>query len=107
MYTIEVEDECACFKKSGLENNITFDTREDAHMKAKILECRMNQEFCLKHYFTAVDYGEKIVIKKMVRPVDEDADEDTEDVKSLLAKSPVTIGFSDGEETPNGSRSDH
>lgn len=101
MYTIEIENECSCFKKSGMQNNMTFETLEDAHMKAKVIECRMNQEFCLKHYFTAVDYGEKIVIKSIIRPIDDD--DDDEDIKELIARSPVKIGFSDGEDTPNGS----
>lgn len=100
MYTITIENECGCFKKSGLENNMTFETREDAHMKAKIIECRMNQEFCLKHYFTAVDKGDTILITSMVRPDYED--EDAEDVKELIAKSGVKIGFDEKESTPNG-----
>ena len=96
MYTIEIENECSCFKKSGLTNNMTFETREDAHMKAKVLECRMNQEFCMKHYFEAVDYGDKIVLHSTVRPVDED----DEDIHELMRKNPVTIGFNDQENPP-------
>jgi uncharacterized cupredoxin-like copper-binding protein len=103
MYTIEIEDPCSCFKKSGLDTTMTFEDREDAHMKAKVLECRMNQEFCLTHYFTAVDHGEKIIITKIVRPVDDDDDDyEHEDVKTLIANSGVKIGFDDSEETPNG-----
>jgi len=103
MYTIVIENECSCFKKSGLENNMTFENREDAHMKAKVLECRMNQEFCMKHYFEAVDYGDKIVIHSVVRPVDEDDDDEELDIKKLMAKNPVTIGFNAEEEPPSGS----
>ena len=104
MYTIEMEEPCSCFNKSGMDKTKTFEDINDAHNYAKVLECRMNQEFCLKHYFTAVDKGEKIVITKMVRPVDEDEDDDAyehEDVKTLIANSGVKIGFDDGEETPN------
>ena len=34
MYTIQIEKECGCFKKSGFENNMTFDTREDMYNKS-------------------------------------------------------------------------
>ena len=102
MYTIEIEEPCSCFNKSGMDRTKTFEDRTDAHNYAKVLECRMNQEFCLTHYFTAVDLGEKILITKIVRPVDEDEDYDYTDVKKLIANSGVKIGFSDAEETPNG-----
>lgn len=97
MYTIQIEKECGCFKKSGIKNNLTFENREDAHMKAKVLECRMNQEFCMKHFFEAVDYGDKIVIKSSLRPVEDD----DEDINELIAQSPVTIGFDEKQETPH------
>lgn len=103
MYTIEIEHECSCFKKSGIENNMTFERREDAHMKAKVLECKMNQNFCFKHYFEAVDYGEKIVIHSTLRPEDDDEDE-YDDIKALMAQNPVKIGFDATEETPHGVR---
>jgi hypothetical protein len=102
MYTIEIEKECSCFKKSGLENNMTFDTREDMYNKARVLECRMNQEFCMKHFFEAVDYGDKIIIHSEERPVDEELD-DVEDINDLIAKSKVTIGFDAKEEPPSKS----
>ena len=98
MYTIRIEKECGCFKKSNLENNLTFENKEDALMKARVLECRMNQEFCMKHYFDAVDMGDEIVIKSMIRPVDDD-DDDT-DVRELIAKNMVHVNFS-GEESPS------
>ena len=101
MYTIEIEKECSCFTKSGMDKVMTFETREDMYNKARVLECRMNQEFCMKHYFEAVDYGEKIVIHSSERPADDEEDEDTEDAGVLVRKSAVTIGF-DASETPSG-----
>ena len=98
MYTIEMEKECSCIKKSGLTKSLEFDSREDMINKARVLECRMNQEFCMTHYFQAVDYGEKIVMHSTVRPVEEE-DEDTEDARDLISKSPITIGF-DGSQVP-------
>jgi len=99
MYTIEIEKECGCFKKSSFENNMTFDYKEDAINKAKVIEARMNQEFCFKHYFEAVDHGDKIVIHSTLRPEDED-DEEAEDIRDLIAKSPVKIQFDGGASTP-------
>ena len=105
MYTIEIEKECSCFKKSGLTNNMTFDTREDMYNKARVLECRMNQEFCMKHFFEAVDHGEKIVIHATLRPEDDEDLEDIEDASTLVRKSGVKIGFDASEEPPKGSNS--
>ena len=101
MYKIEFEKVCSCHTKSGLENNLTFETREDMINKARVLECRMNQEFCMKHFFEAVDYGEKIVIHSSVRPADED-DEDIEDARDLVNNGTVVIGFDASQSTPNG-----
>jgi len=102
MYIIEIEKECSCFKKSGLDKNITFDTREDMYNYARVLECRLNQEFCMKHFFEAVDYGEKIVIHSTERPEDDEEDEDIEDANELVRKSDVKIGFDATKETPGG-----
>lgn len=100
MYTIEIEKECGCIKKSGLDKIMTFDERQDMINKARVLECRMNQEFCMTHFFEAVDYGDKIVIHSSVRPVEEDED-DIEDARDLVNNGTVVIGF-DASETPAG-----
>ncbi len=105
MYTIEIEKECSCVKKSGMDKVMTFETREDMYNKARVLECRMNQEFCMTHYFEAVDYGEKIVIHSTVRPDDDEEDEDVEDARDLVKKSGVTIGFDATQVTPGNSGS--
>jgi hypothetical protein len=102
MYTIQIEKECGCFKKSGFENNMTFDTREDMYNKARILECLMNQEFCMKHFFEAVDYGDKIIIHSTERPEDDEEDEDIEDARDLVRKSNVKIGFDGSKTSPSG-----
>jgi len=102
MYTIEFEKECSCLKKSGFENNMTFETREDMYNKARVLECLMNQEFCMTHFFEAVDYGDKIVIHSSVRPEDDEED-DVEDARTLVENSGVVIGFDASEIPPKGS----
>lgn len=99
MYTIVIEEECSCFKKSNFENNMSFETREDMINKARVLECLMNQQFCMTHFFEAVDYGEKIVIHKTDRPEDDEEDEDIEDARDLVRNSNTVIGF-DGSQVP-------
>ena len=103
MYTIEIEKECSCFKKSGFENNMTFDSREDMINKARVMECRMNQEFCMTHFFEAVDYNDKIIIHSSLRPEDDEEDDEEDDIRVLMSKNPITIGFDDAETPPNGS----
>ncbi|MDQ7047165.1 MAG: hypothetical protein Q9M39_05930 [Sulfurovum sp.] len=76
MYKIHIENECNCFKKSNFENDLTFEDKADALMKAKVMECRMNQEFCHTHYFEAEDMGNEIIMRSVVRADYEDEDED-------------------------------
>jgi len=101
LYTIEIEKECSCVKKSGYEKIMTFESREDMYNKARVMECLMNQQFCMTHFFEAVDYGDKIVIHSSVRPEDDEEDEDIEDARELVNKSGVTIGFDASKPTPN------
>ena len=53
MYTVQMEKECACFKKSEYENNMSFETQKDAYNYAKIVAEFMNEEFCGQHDFAA------------------------------------------------------
>ena len=43
MFTINIAQECGCFKKSDLKNNMSFDNKDDALIKAK-----KNVDFFLK-----------------------------------------------------------
>jgi len=104
MYTIEIEKACNCIKKSDFDKITTYESREDMINKARVMECLMNQQFCMTHFFEAVDYGEKIIIHSSVRPADED-DEDVEDARSLVNNSCVTIGFDASQEPPKDSGS--
>ena len=51
MYTIRVDKECGCFKKSAYENNMSFESKEDALMQANLMQSYMNSKFCGKHNF--------------------------------------------------------
>ena len=53
MYTVQMENECACFKKSEYSNNNSFKTQQDAYNYADIVVELMNEEFCSKHTFFA------------------------------------------------------
>ncbi len=53
MYTVTIERECGCFKKSEYKKEKSFDNQQDAYMYSKILEELMNEEFCSKHLFFA------------------------------------------------------
>lgn len=55
MYTINIDKECGCFKKSTLENNLKFDSNDDALIKAQEMVEHMNNKFCGKHNFTLVE----------------------------------------------------
>ena len=76
MYKINIEHECSCFKKSAFENDQMFKEKADALMKAKVMECRMNQEFCHTHFFEAEDLGDEIIIRSVVRADYEDDEDD-------------------------------
>ncbi|MCF6206297.1 MAG: hypothetical protein L3J47_05330 [Sulfurovum sp.] len=74
MYTIQMQKECGCFKKSDYSNPMTFENKDDALMQARLMENHMNREFCQKHFFTAVEEGDNtIVIQVEERPKEENS----------------------------------
>lgn len=62
MYTINIDKECGCFKRSGLENNTQFVSNDDALMQANMMVTKMNQEFCSKHSFSLKEDGNRFQI---------------------------------------------
>ena len=62
MFTINVDKECGCFKKSAFENNKSFDSKDDALLKAQHMVNYMNDEFCQKHDFTLREDGNSFKI---------------------------------------------
>jgi hypothetical protein len=64
MFTVCLENECSCFKKSEYENNATFPTQQEAYQYAHIVAELMNEECCKKHEFYAEPgSGDTFVIK--------------------------------------------
>lgn len=51
MYTVVMEKECACFKKSDFSNNNCFKTRREANQYANLAAEIMSEDFCKKHTF--------------------------------------------------------
>ena len=54
MYKIVVANQCGCFKNSNLQNNLTFESKDEALSKAIEMKNIMNHEFCKKHKFNEV-----------------------------------------------------
>ncbi len=57
MYTVQMEKECGCFKKSDFQNNLQFESKDHALMQAIEMSKEMNEEFCQKHEFSVVEEG--------------------------------------------------
>ena len=51
MYKIVVANQCGCFKNSSLENNLIFESKDEALSKAIEMKNTMNNDFCKKHKF--------------------------------------------------------
>ncbi len=58
MYTVQMEHECGCFKRSEYTNEKSFDKQQDAYNYSNILAELMNEEFCTKHLFFAQRSGD-------------------------------------------------
>ncbi len=58
MYTVQIEHECACFKKSEYESEKAFEKQQDAYNYSNIVAEFMNEEFCATHLFVAQRVGD-------------------------------------------------
>ncbi len=63
MFKIIVQDQCGCFKKSDLQNNLDFSSKDDAMLKAIEMKNIMNKTFCKKHDFQIQEMFNNFVIK--------------------------------------------
>ena len=62
MFKIVIEQECGCFKKSDLQNNITMDSKDGALLQALEMKTTMNDDFCGKHTFKVQEVQNNFVI---------------------------------------------
>ena len=69
MSVINIDRECGCFKRSDLENNLSFESKDDAMLKALEMVNRMNEKFCRKHKFTLTENGTDFSISMNGQPV--------------------------------------
>lgn len=63
MPLIKVEKECKCFQHSSLKLIETFDTIDEALVRANEKCAYMNENFCGKHHFRAVFEDGNMIIK--------------------------------------------
>lgn len=63
MFTISVDKECGCFKKSDFTNHATLENKDDALIKAQEMTAHMNDNFCQKHEFVLFEEGSSFTIK--------------------------------------------
>ena len=68
MHKISVEQECGCFKRSDLENNIIIESKDDALSKALNMTTTMNNDFCGKHEFQVVENADNFMISLKQEP---------------------------------------
>lgn len=62
MFKIIVEKECGCFKKSDMQNNLEFASKDEALLKTLDMRDTMNDDFCGKHNFKVQEAGNDFVI---------------------------------------------
>ncbi len=63
MFTINIEKECGCFKKSDFHNNENFADKDRALTEALSMVEYMNNNFCQKHQFELTENGNEFSIK--------------------------------------------
>lgn len=69
MYTVYIEKECGCFKKSEFEKEKSFEQQRDAYQYSNLLAEHMNEEFCTKHAFVSEKIaGNDFVIRVSENP---------------------------------------
>jgi len=66
MYTVQMEHECGCFKKSEYASHKTFERQQDAYQYANIVIEFMSEEFCQSHLFFAEKTNESDFLIRVV-----------------------------------------
>jgi hypothetical protein len=68
MFTLKVEKECGCFKKSDFQNNLQFQSKDDILIEAQKMTNYMNENFCQKHEFIFSENGQDFNIAVVEQP---------------------------------------
>ncbi len=62
MFTINITNECGCFKKSDYTNGMKFESKDDALLQGQLMTNHMNAKFCGKHDFELSEDGNNFTI---------------------------------------------
>ncbi len=62
MFQVNVPQQCGCFRRSGKEASLSFESKDEALMHAQEMVHMMNNEFCKKHNFNVVEDGNQFII---------------------------------------------
>jgi len=65
MYTVTLEKECTCFKRSNFKATQSFETEEEASEVAYKMAKDMTKEFCKEHGFGVLKEGKTFIILLM------------------------------------------
>jgi len=65
MFTISMEKECTCFKRSRLKSEQSFENEEEAFETATVMAKEMTRDFCKNHAFSVVKEGNNFLILLM------------------------------------------
>ncbi len=63
MFTISIDKECGCFRKSDFSNHRQIASKDDALIEAQGMVKHMNENFCQKHEFVLFENGETFSIQ--------------------------------------------
>ncbi|WP_372999206.1 hypothetical protein [Sulfurimonas sp.] len=64
-YRVRVENTCSCFLKSGMSENLEFDSQDRAKDEAQKMIEKMNSTFCKKHEFALTEqFGDYTIFIK-------------------------------------------
>lgn len=65
MFTVTIEKECTCFKRSKFEAVQSFESEEEAFKTATKMAKQMTQEFCKHHAFSVIKEDDDFLILLM------------------------------------------
>ena len=54
MFSVKIEKECTCFKRSKYKSEQIFETEEEAFEAASIMAKEMTRDFCKNHAFSVI-----------------------------------------------------
>jgi len=65
MYTVTIEKECTCFKRSKYPSSESFETEEQAFEFATKMAKDMTRDFCKNHAFSVIKEDDNFLILLM------------------------------------------